>query len=201
MRINKLFKTLIILILFFDVFSISFAEDNEDLASFIIRNYDAGVLPTVGSSKADNTIIEFFDYRCGYCFKQANDFEKLLNNSDNVKIIYMEWPIFGDISETAAKIALIVWEQNPDLYFEVHNQFMKLGPKMDESSIINILNELDLNGDKIFQKANNQKSNEIIEDNMKLAQSLGLRGTPASIVNDSIYPGYIQYKTLDTLIK
>ena len=199
--INKLFQITAVLTLFFNVFSISVAENDQNLASFIIRNYDTAALPTVGNTDADYTIIEFFDYRCGYCSKQANDFQKLLNNSDNVKIIYMEWPIFGDISETAAKIALIVWEQNPDLYFEVHNQFMKLGPKMDESSIINILNELDLNGDKIFQKANNQKSNEIIEDNMKLAQSLGLRGTPASIVNDSIYPGYIQYKTLDTLIK
>ena len=199
--INKLFQKTIIIILFFNVFSISFAEDDQNLASFIIRNYETAALPTVGNSEADYTIIEFFDYRCGYCSKQANDFQKLLNNTDNVKIIYMEWPIFGDISDTAAKIALIVWQRHPNLYFEVHNQFMRLGPKMKKVSIVDILNEVDLNGEEIFQEAVSQKSNDIIEANMKLAKSLGLRGTPASIVNDSIYPGYLQYKTLETLIK
>ena len=199
--INKLYQTTIIIILFFNIFSISFAEDDQNLASFIIRNYETAALPTVGNSDADYTIIEFFDYRCGYCSKQANDFQKLLNNTDNVKIIYMEWPIFGDISDTAAKIALIVWQRHPNLYFEVHNQFMQLGPKMKKVSIIDILNKKDLNGEGIFQEAISQKSNDIIEANMKLAKSLGLRGTPASIVNDSIYPGYLQYKTLETLIK
>ena len=198
--INKLYQTTIIIILFFNIFSISFAEDDQNLASFIIRNYETAALPTVGNNDADYTIIEFFDYRCGYCSKQANDFQKLLNNSDNVKIIYMEWPIFGDISDTAAKIALIVWQRHPNLYFEVHNQFMQLGPKMKKVSILDILNRIDLNGEEIFQEAASQKSNDIIEANMKLAKSLGLRGTPASIVNDSIYPGYLQYKTLETLI-
>ena len=201
MMTNKLFKTTIITILFLNVFRTSFTQDDQNLASFIIRNYETAALPTVGNSEADYTIIEFFDYRCGYCSKQANDFQKLLNNTDNVKIIYMEWPIFGDISDTAAKIALIVWQRHPNLYFEVHNQFMRLGPKMKKVSIVDILNEVDLNGEEIFHEAVSQKSNDIIEANMKLAKSLGLRGTPASIVNDSIYPGYLQYKTLETLIK
>ena len=199
--INKLFQKIIIIILFFNVFSISFAEEDQNLANFIIRNYETAALPTVGNSGADYTIIEFFDYRCGYCSKQANDFQKLLNNTDNVKIIYMEWPIFGDISETAAKIALIVWQRNPNLYFEVHNQFMQLGPKMRKDNIVDILNKIGLNGGAIFQEATSQKSNEVIEENFKLAKNLGLRGTPASIVNDSIYPGYLKYKTLETLIK
>ena len=199
--INKLFQITAVLILFFNIFSISVAEDDQNLASFIIRNYDTAALPTVGNTDADYTIIEFFDYRCGYCSKQANDFQKLLNNTNNVKIIYMEWPIFGDISDTAAKIALIVWQRYPNLYFEVHNQFMQLGPKMKKVSLIDILNKNELNGEEIFQEAISQKSNDIIEANMKLAKSLGLRGTPASIVNDSIYPGYLQYKTLETLIK
>ena len=199
--INKLFQTTIVIILFFNVFNISFAEDDQNLASFIIRNYETAALPTVGSSEADYTIIEFFDYRCGYCSKQAKDFQKLLNNTDNVKIIYMEWPIFGDISDTADRIALIVWQRYPNLYFEVHNQFMQLGPKMRKENIVDILNKIGLNGGAIFQEATSQKSNEVIEENFKLAKNLGLRGTPASIVNDSIYPGYLKYKTLETLIK
>ena len=109
--------------------------------------------------------------------------------------------IIVELSETAAKIALIVWQRHPNLYFEVHNQFMQLGPKMRKGNVVNVLNNIDLNGEEIFQEADSLKLNDVIEANIKLAQSLGLRGTPATIVNNSIYPGYLPYKTLETLIK
>ena len=183
------------------VSTLVFAQDDQSLASFILRNHEAGALPTVGNSDAEITVVEFFDYRCGYCAKQAKDFEKLLNESENVKIVYLEWPIFGDISDTAAKIALIIWDNYPYMYFDIHNGLMKLGPKMKKDSIISLLNNNNLDGDKIFSQALDQTENAVINENFKLAQSLGLRGTPASVINDSIYPGYIKYEVLSKLVK
>ena len=177
------------------------ANEAENLANFIIRNHDSQLLPVVGNVDAKVTIVEFFDYRCGYCSKQANDFQKLLLETDNAKIIYLEWPIFGGISETAARIALNIWKSNPNLYFEVHNEFMKLGTSIKESNIVNLLNSLNLNGQLIFDNAHKEKNNKIIDENNKLAQSLGLRGTPALIINDSIYPGYVKYETLLELVE
>ena len=177
------------------------ANEAENLANFIIRNHDSQLLPVVGNVDAKVTIVEFFDYRCGYCSKQANDFQKLLLETDNAKIIYLEWPIFGGISETAARIALNIWKSNPNLYFEVHNEFMKLGTSIKESNIVNLLNNLNLNGQLIFDKAHKEKNKKIIDENNKLAQSLGLRGTPALIINDSIYPGYVKYETLLELVE
>ena len=177
------------------------ANEAENLANFIIRNHDSQLLPVVGNVDAKVTIVEFFDYRCGYCSKQANDFQKLLLETDNAKIIYLEWPIFGGISETAARIALNIWKSNPNLYFEVHNEFMKLGTSIKESNIVNLLNSLNLNGQLIFDNAHKEKNNKIIDENNKLAQSLGLRGTTASIINNSIYPGYVKYETLLELVE
>ena len=177
------------------------ANEAENLANFIIRNHDSQLLPVVGNVDAKVTIVEFFDYRCGYCSKQANDFQKLLLETDNAKIIYLEWPIFGGISETAARIALNIWKSNPNLYFEVHNEFMKLGTSIKENNIVNLLNSLNLNGQLIFDNAHKEKNNKIIDENNKLAQSLGLRGTPALIINDSIYPGYVKYETLLELVE
>ena len=179
----------------------AYAQDDQNLASFILRNHEASALPTVGNIDAEIIIVEFFDYRCGYCAKQAKDFEKILNKSDNVKIVYLEWPIFGDISDTAAKIALIIWNNYPDLYFDIHNGLMKLGPRMKKDSIISLLNENNFDGEKIFNQALDETENVVINENFKLAQSLGLRGTPASVINDSIYPGYIKYEVLSNLVK
>ena len=197
----KKLNILIFTTLLIAISTLASAQDDQNLASFILRNHEAGTLPTVGNSDAEITVVEFFDYRCGYCAKQAKDFEKLLNESENVKIVYLEWPIFGDISDTAAKIALIIWDNNPDMYFDIHNGLMKLGPRMKKESIISLLNENNLDGEKIFNQALGQTENLVINENFKLAKNLGLRGTPASVIDDSIYPGYIKYEVLSNLVK
>ena len=178
-----------------------FVYSNDNLANFIIRDYNKGELPIVGNPDAKYTIVEFFDYRCGYCSKQANDLAKLLEEKNNVKIIYLEFPIFGGISDTVARIALSIWNSNPDLYFDVHNKFMNLGPRMKKDNIINILTELKLNGELIFAEAEKDIDNKIILKNKSLAQSLNLRGTPALIINDNLSPGYIKYENLITFIE
>ena len=177
------------------------AYSNDNLANFIIRDYSQGELPIVGNPEAKYTIVEFFDYRCGYCSKQANDLAKLLEKKDNVKIVYLEFPIFGGISETVARAALSIWNSNPDLYFDIHNKFMNLGPRMKKDNIIDALNELGLNGELIFEEAEKDINNQIILKNRILAQSLNLRGTPALIINDNLSPGYLKYENLISFVE
>jgi len=188
-------------IFIFFLFIPEFVYSNDNLANFIIRNYNQGELPTVGNTEAEYTIVEFFDYRCGYCSKQANDLARILEEKDNIKIIYLEFPIFGGISDTAARIALSVWNTKPDLYFDIHNQFMNLGQRMKKDSIIDILNQFKLNGEIIFEEAEKNKDNEIIAKNRSLALSLNIRGTPALIINDNLSPGYLKYENLISILK
>jgi len=185
----------------FFLFIPEFVYSNDNLANFIIRDYSEGELPIVGNPEAKYTIVEFFDYRCGYCSKQANDLAKILEEKNNVKIIYLEYPIFGGISDTVARVALSIWNSNPDLYFDVHNKFMNLGSRMKKDNIINIMNELKLNGELIFAEAEKDLDNKIILQNRSLAQSLNLRGTPALIINDNLSSGYIKYETFITFIE
>ena len=185
----------------FFLFIPEFVYSNDNLANFIIRDYGEGELPIVGNPDAKYTIVEFFDYRCGYCSKQANDLAKLLEKKDNVKIVYLEFPIFGGISETVARAALSIWNSNPDLYFDIHNKFMNLGPRMKKDNIIDALNELGLNGELIFEEAEKDINNQIILKNRSLAQSLNLRGTPALIINDNLSPGYLKYENLISFVE
>ena len=197
---NKLRLVLFSLIVIFGLTNINFAEDQSNLAKFVVRNYDLQEVPNVGSNNPDYVIVEFFDYRCGYCSKQAYDFAKLLESRNNVQIIYLEFPIFGGISETASKLAMDVWEQKPDLYFQIHNEFMKLGPKMKKNDLIQLLDMKGFDGKTMFSKAQSSEKNLIIDSNIKIAKNLGLRGTPASIVNDTIIPGYVQLTKLKKMI-
>ena len=185
----------------FFLFIPEFVYSDDNLANFIIRDYNEGELPVVGNPDAKYTIVEFFDYRCGYCSKQANDLAKLLEEKNNVKIIYLEFPIFGGISDTVARVALSIWNSDPDLYFDIHNKFMNLGPRMKKDNIIDTLNELKLDGELIFAEAEKDIDNKIILKNRSLAQSLNLRGTPALIINDNLSPGYLKYENLITFIE
>ena len=189
------------IIIFFYIFSAAHISANENLASFLIRDYVSGTLPVVGADEAEFTIVEFFDYRCGYCRKQAIDFSKLLNENNNVQVIYLELPIFGGISEIAASVALYVWKIKPASYFDIHNGLMRLGPAMKESDIIKLLDNIGLDGKGIFEIAKNDKENIIITKNKVFAKSLGLRGTPDRIINDSIIPGYVTIDNLRSMIK
>ena len=197
---NKLRLISFTFLILFGLTNINFAEDQSSLAKFIIRNYDLQEVPKVGSNDPDYVIVEFFDYRCGYCSKQASDYAKLLESHKNVQIIYLEFPIFGGISETASKLAMDVWQQSPDLYFQIHNEFMKLGSKMKKNDLIKLLDSNGLDGASMFSKAKSEKRNLIIDSNIKVAKNLGLRGTPASIVNDTIFPGYVKLAKLKKII-
>ncbi|MDA9864971.1 DsbA family protein [Pelagibacterales bacterium] len=168
----------------------TFAETS--LASFIIRNHEVNQLPTVGDIDAKYTIVEFFDYRCGYCAKQAVDYNNILKSRNDIRIVYLEFPIFGGISDIAANIALKVWNDNPDLYFSIHNGFMNLGSSMNRENIIEVLDKNGLVGTEIFEFATSKPFNKTIQLNKNLARDLGLRGTPASIINDSMIPGYVK---------
>ena len=196
---NKLKLVLLIILATFGLSQANFAEDQSSLAKFVIRNYDMLEVPNVGSNDPKYVIVEFFDYRCGYCGKQAYDYAKLLELRNNVQIIYLEFPIFGGISETASKLAMNVWEQKPDLYFQIHNEFMKLGPKMKKDNIIKLLDKNGFDGASMFSKAESEEKNPIIDSNIKIAKNLGLRGTPASIINDTIIPGYVRLSKLNEI--
>ena len=196
---NKLTLVLLIILTIFGLSQSNFAEDQSSLAKFVIRNYDMLEVPNVGSNDPKYVIVEFFDYRCGYCGKQAYDYAKLLELRNNVQIIYLEFPIFGGISETASKLAMNVWEQKPDLYFQIHNEFMKLGPKMKKDSLIKLLDKNGFDGASMFSHAESEEKNSIIDSNIKIAMNLGLRGTPASIINDTIIPGYVRLSKLNEI--
>jgi len=197
---NKLRLILLSLVMIFGLTDANFAEDQSSLAKFVVRNYNLQEVPNVGSDNPDYVIVEFFDYRCGYCSKQAYDFAKLLESHKNVQIIYLEFPIFGGISETASKLAMNVWQQKPDLYFQIHNEFMKLGPKMKKNKLIQLLDANGFDGESMFAKAKSEEKNIIIDSNIQIAKNLGLRGTPASIVNDTIFPGYVGLAKLKQII-
>jgi len=146
-------------------------------------------LPFIGNKDGDVTVVEFFDYNCGYCKRAIPDIRAILEEDKNVKFVFKEMPILGPSSRTAAQYALAAQKQGK--YFDYHAALMEhRGPK-DEGSLEKIAKDLDLNVDQMKKDANSKEISDAIEKSIALAGDIGVRGTPAFIVESELFRGYL----------
>lgn len=150
--------------------------------------------PIAGNPKGDVAIVEFFDYTCGYCKMMAPALQRLLNEDKNLKIIYKEWPIRGDVAEFAAKAALAARAQ--DKYLAFHNALYAYRGQLSEDRVLSIAAEVGLDVKKLERDMAGREIAAVIERNRRLAAELNFNGTPSFVINDKLFPGAMSYDTL-----
>jgi len=156
--------------------------------------------PVAGNPDGNVTIVEFFDYRCGYCKTVLPTIQKLLKDDGNIRYVLKEFPILGPDSVTAAKAALAVWELSPDQYMPFHTAIMTARGQLTENRISKIAAKFGINSGKLKSKMNSKTVVNELQQNMQLAQQLGISGTPAFIIGDELAPGAIDINTMRHLV-
>lgn len=190
------------------------AEQLTAMTQAVLRHQDALLddksTPSYGPADAKVAFIEFFDYQCSVCARQAIVIEGLMKANPQVRYVFKEWPIFAqrwETSLTAAKTGLQVWElKGADAYLAYHNALYATGH--DEGKLTNAdISGAATSGGKL--KGNNNRLLETLSRTDALAQNLGLRGTPAMIVmpvngatadNVTVIPGGASQTTLQAAI-
>lgn len=167
-------------------------KDNHDMI------YKDESSPFIGDKDGDVTIVEFFDYNCGYCKKALPELRKVIESDKKVKIIFKDFPILGPTSETSAKWALAAHKQGK--YFDYHAKMMEHKGAVDDALLEKIAGEVGMDVSKA--KADIQGTEILIqiEKNRSLASELGLTGTPAFLVGDKVVPGMIGADQLKAMI-
>lgn len=155
--------------------------------------------PVGGNPKGDVTIVEFFDYQCGYCKMAEESTHKLLGEDKNIKYIYVNYPILSPASKEAAKAALAANKQGK--YPEFHSALMKLKDKLSTELIMETAKSVGLDTDKLKKDMADAEIEKIISANMELGNKVGVRGTPMFIINDTPYPGAMQYEQLKETVE
>ena len=154
-----------------------------------------------GNLESKNIIIEFFDYNCSYCKKAHQDILKIEQNKRNVKVIYKNFPILSENSKKLAEIALFIAKDNNEKFVKFHNLIMSRKGLVAKNQLKNILDDLGYDQGKLKNNLNSEYiKNQLLKDR-ELAEKLSLRGTPAFIVNDKLFLGYIGYDELVSNIK
>ena len=157
--------------------------------------------PVAGNPKGSVTVIEFFDYRCGYCKKVFPTVQKLLKDDKDIRYVFKEFPILGPVSQIATRASLAMWLTDPTKYTSFHSAMMTSRGQLDEARIFKIAQEVGYDADEIRNKMNDPAVENEIATNMRLASELGISGTPAFIVGNHIVPGAVDLATLQQLVQ
>ncbi|MEE8352168.1 MAG: DsbA family protein [Rhodospirillales bacterium] len=156
--------------------------------------------PVGANLKGDVTIVEFFDYRCGYCKKVFPDVMKVLNDDKYVRYVFKEFPILGPDSITASKAALAAWNTDKGKYQAFHQAMMTAKGGVPESRVMRIAAKVGYDVKALKKAMSDPRIEAQIEKNYAIAQALNINGTPAFIIGDEIIRGAVDIGTLKQLV-
>jgi protein-disulfide isomerase len=140
-----------------------------------------------GDPDGDVTVVEFFDYNCGYCRRALPALVELIDNDDKVRVVLKELPIFGDDSEDAAKAALAADKQGK--YFEMHQKLFSDPGKANKEKALKIAEELDMDVAQLETDMEDPEIQKSLDESRALAEKIGVEGTPFYLIGDRSLAG------------
>ena len=174
------------------------AEEDERRAKAIAENKDkllnSEYQVVLGNPDGDVTLIEFFDYNCGYCKRALSDMMDLIKTDPKLRIVLKEFPVLGRESIEAAQVAIAVAEQNR--YLDFHQKLMTSKGRNGREQALAAAAELGLDMDKLKADMESDKVADTISEVYALSNALAINGTPAYIIGDEIIEGAIGFAGL-----
>lgn len=155
-------------------------------------------LPSIGNPNASVTVVEFFDYNCGYCKRALTDVIQTVANDKDVRIVFHELPILSEDSKLTAEWALAAHKQGK--YYEFHKAMMKYRGAKNINVLTKISNDIGLDAEKMRKDAKSDAIAKELQTSIRVAREIGVSGTPAFIVNDEFYGGYLGKGGLERVI-
>ena len=148
------------------------------------------------------TLVEFMDYRCGYCRRAFDEVEALVAENDDIRFVVKEFPILGEQSVLAARMAIATQQvAGPEAYKRMHDTLMTYGGEITPEALVNISERLDLDTEAIMAAMDSDAVTRVIAENHALAQRLQISGTPAFVLNESMHRGFLPQEQMQALVE
>lgn len=183
----------------------AFMEDraNRQQAEALLQNADKLYRDeadyTMGPQNAPITIVEFFDYNCGYCKRSFAPLMEALEENKDVRLVFKEYPILGELSYLASSTALAINDKMK--YLTYHSKLMTHSGRVSQAVVEKILGELKLPPQKLQADARSDKYVLQLAETRQLADAIGVNGTPAFVINGQLFPGALNKAELMQAIK
>ncbi len=154
--------------------------------------FDDGFSWVGGNPDGDITLVEFSDYRCGYCRQAHPEIEQLLQADGNIRFILKEFPILGEQSTISSQFAIAVKELYGDeMYKEIHDALITMRTDSTPENLERLAIAFDLDPSAISDEMQSERTANIINANHQLASQLQITGTPTFVLRDQLLRGYL----------
>lgn len=164
--------------------------------------FDDGYSYVGGNPDGDITLVEFLDYRCGYCRRAHPDVARLLKTDGKIRLIVKEFPILGDQSMLASRFAIATKQLAGDAaYKAVSDTLMEFSGDITIPALERIATTLDLDADAIFERMDSDQVTEEIRQTRALAQRLQISGTPTFVLEDELLRGYLPFEDMRQIVE
>lgn len=152
--------------------------------------------PRIGAASPKLTIISFTDYNCPYCKKFDPMLEKIVEKYPDVAVIFKLLPFRGETSSLASRVALTTWREHPQQFLALHHSLMSKTGNHTAGTIDAAVAKSGVTAVKP-----DELSRETLNLNLQLARVVGVQGTPATLVGDTLLAGAVPWDSLEELVK
>ena len=165
--------------------------------------FDSSRQVVVGNAQGDVTLVEFFDYNCGYCKRALTDLTDLMKDDSKLRVVLKEFPVLGPGSQEAAQVAIAARMQDKSgkKYFDFHQRLLSGRGQADRARALAAAKEAGFDMAKLERDMASPEVKATIEENMKLAEQLGLNGTPSYVVGSDVVVGAVGLEALKGKVK
>ncbi|MDJ1008572.1 MAG: DsbA family protein [Paracoccaceae bacterium] len=177
------------------------ANDAAMIAANAAALFDDGHSWVGGNPDGDVTIVEFLDYRCGFCRRAHPVIGELLETDGNIRLVVKEFPILGEQSVLASRFALAVKAAHGDgAYKRVHDALMELRANVSEEALAGVAEAEGLEPAPLLAAMNAPEITAIIEENRALARAMEINGTPSFVVGEQLLRGFLPLEGMQSVV-
>lgn len=156
----------------------------------------------IGNPKGDVTLVEFFDYNCGYCKKALSDNIKLLEGDKNLRIILKEFPVLGPGSVEASRVAMAArTTMKPEQVLQFHTRLLGARGPANKQKALEVAKDIGLDSAALAKQMDSAEVSTGIKQSMTLADQLGLTGTPSFVIGGEVVVGAVGFDELKEKIE
>ncbi|MCP5074067.1 MAG: DsbA family protein [Rhodobacteraceae bacterium] len=164
--------------------------------------WNDGISFTGGNPHGDVTIVEFVDYRCGYCRKAHSEVAELIETDGNIRLIVKEYPILGPDSEASSKAAIATLQLfGREAYADLYEELITFKGPINEQSVRQLSERVDLDADQILERMNSAEVANHIQAMHDLGTKLEVTGTPTFVVGQTILRGYLPPESMRQIVQ
>lgn len=151
----------------------------------------------VGNPDGDVTLVEFFDYNCGFCKRALDDVARLIKDDGKLRVVMRDFPVLGPESLEASRVALAAKQQlSGQGAFDYHSRLMAVKGRVGKEQAEAVARDMRLDMARLAKDADSQVVLDALKESRELGDKLGLTGTPSFVIGDTIIPGAVGHDAM-----